>query len=74
MDQHIGVATARKVDELRIRWPSNNQSEQVFRNVPVDQRYSVREGSSALAPIKRKTLTLGQTALRPEDMSSHHMQ
>ncbi len=75
MEQHIGVASAKKIDELRIRWPANYLNEQIFRDVPVDQMYRILEGSTTYTVVPRKTFTLGQTPLHPGDvMPSHHMQ
>ena len=38
----FGLAKAKVVERMEIRWPS--ETYQVFENVPVNQRISVREG------------------------------
>ena len=42
---HFGLGEARRVDELRLRWPSGRV--QVFRDVPANRRLFVVEGNSA---------------------------
>jgi hypothetical protein len=45
--QHFGLGLNTKVDELEIRWPSGLR--QTLRDLPANQRISVREGA-ALSP------------------------
>jgi hypothetical protein len=73
MEQHIGVGSATRVDEIRIRWPASYAQEQVLRNLSVDQAMLVREGIPTPQVMPRKAFTLGSAPLpRPKsDMPIH---
>jgi hypothetical protein len=61
MEQHIGVGTATRVDEIRIRWPASYNQEQVLRNLSVDQTWLLREGVPTAQEMSRKPFTLGES-------------
>ncbi len=73
MEQHIGIAAARKVDEIRIRWSAQFHTEQVLRDLPAGEVYTIREGASSYSIVKRKMLTLGQTPLHGDAGHMQHM-
>ena len=66
MEQHIGIGGATVVDEVRIHWPADYGTEQIFRNLSADSAYRLREGSATPEPIARKTMTLGQSPLHAD--------
>ena len=56
--QAIGVGAAEKIDELHVQWPAS-QITQVFRDVPVNQAYSIGEESPELKPLPLKAFRIG---------------
>ena len=67
-EQHIGLGGAGAVDEVRVRWPASYRREQVFRSLPVDRVYRMREGEPGARVVERKMFALGEHAL-PADAS-----
>jgi hypothetical protein len=56
--QEIGLGDAERIDQVVIRWPSEEPA-QVMRNLDLDTRYVVREGSAAALPLVLSRVTLG---------------
>lgn len=47
LEQHLGVGKAEQIDRVEIYWPTTDET-QVFKNLPVDCRMIIREGSSEI--------------------------
>jgi hypothetical protein len=60
MQQEIGLGDAKRIEEIRIRWPGNDDV-QVFRDVEVNRFYRVVEGRSDLTAEQRPKLKLGDS-------------
>lgn len=76
--QHIGVGSATVIDKLSIHWPADgspaqSSRNQVFRTVPVDRTYRVREGAAELETVFVKSFTLGQSPLHPDALQHEGM-
>jgi hypothetical protein len=68
LQQEMGLGDATSIRALEIHWPASD-STQTFRNVAMDQIVKIREGDSAIVPVKVKRLNL-QSGEIP--MHQHH--
>ena len=58
MQQEIGLGDAMKIDEVRVRWPGNDEV-QTYRNVKLNRFYRAVEGQKDLILEPRSKLKLG---------------
>ncbi len=56
--QEIGLGRAKRIREVRIRWPGDPEI-QVFRDVEVNRIYRAAQGASKLEPVKLPSIRLG---------------
>ncbi len=56
--QHLGLGQAKKVEVLEIFWPRSGKT-QVFREIPVDRRIEITEGSEELRITEERAFRLG---------------
>jgi len=50
LEQHIGIGSAKQVQQVVVTWPTSGIVDRV-RNVAANQRYSLREGEGVLRPV-----------------------
>ena len=55
LQQHIGLGKATKIDVLEVFWPASNTT-QVFKDLPVDRRIRITEGSEELEISEEKPI------------------
>jgi hypothetical protein len=53
LEQHIGIGSVDRVDEVVVTWPATGTVDRI-RNVQADSRYTLREGDGKLLTIARK--------------------
>ncbi len=71
MEQHIGIGSATKADEIRLRWPADPMHEQVFSNLNADAAYALTEGSGTPRVVPRKHFHLGDTLAASPSHAGH---
>jgi len=49
-EQHIGIGSANRIDEITVTWPATGVVDRI-RNVQADRRYTLREGDSKLVDV-----------------------
>jgi hypothetical protein len=68
----MGLGDATSIRTLEIHWPAS-ESTQTFHDVALDQIVKIREGDSAIAPVKVKRLNLlSGTGVVP--VHQHHVE
>ena len=58
MQQEIGLGNAKQIEEIIVRWPGSG-TVQHFRDVSLNQAYSVLEGRDSLLPLDAPSFSLG---------------
>lgn len=53
LEQHIGIGTATRINSVRVTWPASGMVD-AMRDVVVDRRYTLREGSGQLVEDARR--------------------
>ena len=58
LQQETGLGDATAIEEIEVKWPATGET-QVFPDVGMNQIVAIREGDSAIRPIRRAAFLLG---------------
>ncbi|PHI18170.1 hypothetical protein CEQ90_19285 [Lewinellaceae bacterium SD302] len=64
LQQEMGLSNAASIQSIEIIWPNINHTTQVFENVPMNQRFEVKEGADEL-------LVMESPAFKFKGMTGH---
>jgi hypothetical protein len=51
LKQHIGIAQAKSIENIEIKWPTSGITQQ-FKNVAIDQNIKIKEGNNSITSFK----------------------
>ena len=54
----IGLGSAARINEIRVRWPRKTDADQIFQGAEMDRAYSITEGQENIEPINRTAFKL----------------
>ncbi len=51
LQAELGLGQAGSIREIQVQWPNAQRSKEVFKEVPMDRRYWIKEGKGELSPF-----------------------